>query len=110
MIKKHFYSHIVETSSISLELGNLKLTQEERVHLISLADANLHGEILDKVLSELSEEEKKVFLENLTHDEHDKTVSHLKENIEDFEDKIRDTAKSVKKELLEDIRKFKKLS
>ncbi len=110
MKKKQFYSHIIETSSLSLELGNLKLSQEERVHLITLADANIHAEILDKVLSELSNEDKKVFLENLLHDEHDKTLSHLKEKVEDLEDKIRDSAENVKKELLEDIVKLKKLT
>ena len=53
-MKKHFYTHIIDTSTLSLELGEMDLTSEERIHLFSLIDANIHHTILDLVLSELS--------------------------------------------------------
>ena len=62
MKKKHFYTHIIDTSTLSLELGDMDLTPEERMHLVSLMDSNIHHTVLDLVLSELSESDKKIFL------------------------------------------------
>lgn len=102
-MKKHFYSHLVETSSISLSLGDMDLSQEERVHLISLVESNLHHTILDAVLSELSEEDKKTFLHHVAHDEHDKVWELLNSRIKNIEEKIKKVAEDVKKELHKDI-------
>jgi hypothetical protein len=52
MKKKYFYSHIIETSSISLALGEMDLTPQERKHLITLVEANIHQTIVDLILSE----------------------------------------------------------
>ena len=60
-MKKHFYSHVVETSSISLALAEMEMNNTERKHLIDLVEANLHQSILDAVLSELSEKDKQEF-------------------------------------------------
>ncbi len=100
---KHFYSHLIETSHISLELGDMDLSQEERVHLISLVESNLHHTILDAVLSELSEEDKKIFLHHAAHDKHEKTWELLNEKVDNIEEKIKKAAKALKKELHEDI-------
>lgn len=102
-MKKHFYSHIVETSSISLALGEIELTQEERKHLIDLASENLHHAILDAVLSELSDKDKEEFLVLLATDEHDKIWNLLTERVENIEDKIKKTTEDLKKELHRDI-------
>lgn len=103
MKQKYFYSHIVETSVVSLELGEMDLNPEERVHLISLVESQLHHIILDTVLSELSEEDKKIFLQHLSLDNHDKIWEHLKSKIESIEDKIKKVAEELKKELHKDI-------
>ncbi|HYM65624.1 MAG TPA: hypothetical protein VES68_04070 [Candidatus Sulfotelmatobacter sp.] len=42
MKKKHFYHTLVETTDITVELANLDLTTDERLHLLSLVDANIH--------------------------------------------------------------------
>jgi hypothetical protein len=105
---KHFYSHIIESSTLSLALGDLKLTQEERVKLISLAESNLHHEILDVVLSELSPDDKKVFLKHLADDDHDKIWEVLHNSTQKMEDKIYDAADKLKKELHEDIKEAAK--
>lgn len=102
-MKKHFYSHIVETSSISLALGEIELTQEERKHLIELASENLHHAILDAVLSELSDKDKEEFLVLLATEEHDKIWRLLTERIDNIEDKIKQTTKDLEKELHKDI-------
>lgn len=102
-MKKHFYSHIVETSSISLALGEMELAPDERKHLIELASENLHHAILEAVLSELSDKDKQKFLLLLATDEHDKIWKLLTSRVDNIEDKIKKTAEDLKKELHKDI-------
>ena len=104
---RHFYSHLVEISIISLELGDLDLSKDERIHLIQLVEDNIHHAILDAILSELSEEDKKIFLHHLVEDDHDKVWEHLNQKIENIEDKIKNVAESIKKELHRDIKEMK---
>lgn len=106
-MKKHFYSHLIETSIISLELADLDLSKDERIHLLQLAQDNIHHAILDAILSELSEEDKKIFLHHLSKDDHDKVWEHLRQKIENIEDKIKSAAESIKKELHKDIKEIK---
>lgn len=107
MKKKYFYSHIVDTSTLLLELGEMDLTPKERLHLISLIDSNIHHEILDLILSELSPTDKKTFLTHLASENHDKVWKLLNEKIKDVEKKIKKTAEDLKKELHKDIEELK---
>lgn len=109
MKHKHFYAHLVETTDIVLELGELDLTSEERIHLLSLVEANIHSSVINTVLSALDEENKKIFLKNLALSDHIKTLNHLKKTSSDIEDKIQKTISIIKKELLEDLKKAKKI-
>ena len=109
MKHKYFYAHLVETTDIVLELGELDLSPEERIHLLSLVEANIHSSVINTVLSALDEENKKVFLKNLMLSDHTKTLSHLKQTSSDIEEKIEKVIKIVKKELLEDLKKAKKI-
>jgi hypothetical protein len=102
-MKAHFYTKLIETSSLSLALADLDLTQEERKHLIELAHDNLHHAILDAVLTELAEKDKQEFLHLLAQDEHDKIWNLLTTRVENIEDKIKKTADDLKKELHKDI-------
>lgn len=103
-MKKHFYSHIIETSSLSLALGDIELTKEERLHLISLVDAQIHHVILDTVLSHLSEDDKKVFLQHYSSNRHDEIWKLLHSKVENIEEKIQKAAEELKKELHKDIK------
>ncbi len=107
-MKKHFYSHIIETASVSLELGEMDLSQEERRHLVSLVESQLHHTVLDAVLSELSEEDKKTFLTHVAVNDHDKTWELLNEKIERIEEKIKKAADDLKQELHNDIKEAHK--
>ena len=62
---KHFYSFIIETESLFLEIDSLEISTEEKQHLKSLADSHIHHSILDTILSELMPHDKKLFLEHL---------------------------------------------
>ena len=105
--KKYFYTHIVDTSSLSLELGNMELDTKERAHLISLVDSNIHHAVLDLVLSELKPMDKKTFLAHLASENHDKVWKLLNEKVENIEEKIKKTAEDLKAELHKDIKEVK---
>ena len=107
-MKKHFYHKVIETSSISLALGELDISQEERKHLISLVEENLHHAILDAVLSELSEKDKQEFIEVFAEGDDEKIWKILSERVENIEEKIKKTAEELKKELHKDIEDSKK--
>lgn len=102
-MKKHFYSHIVESSSVSLALGDMDITQNERKHLLSLVEHNLHHAILDSVLSELSDKDKQEFLMLISTDNNDKIWELLVNRVDNIEDKIKKTAAELKKEMHKDI-------
>jgi len=104
MKKKQFYSHIVETESVVVKLHEMKLSEEEKTHLIGIMDSSLHHVILDAILSELSHEEKKLFLKELASDDHDAIWKFLRGRITGIEDKIGKVAEELKKELHEDIK------
>ena len=55
MKKKHFYSHVIETSSISLALADMEMNNEERKHLIDLVEANpeIEKELTIKTAAEI---------------------------------------------------------
>lgn len=106
-MKKYFYTHIIDTSTLSLELGNMNLTPQERIHLISLMDSNIHHEVLDLILSELKPSDKKTFLTHLTSQDYDKVWKFLNSKIENIEEKIKKTAEDLKKELHKDIEEVK---
>ena len=107
MRKKYFYSHIIDTSTLSLELGDMDLAPKERMHLISLVDSNIHHEVLDLILSELKEPDKKTFLTHLSLENHDKVWRFLNGKIDNIEEKIKKTADDLKKELHNDIKEVK---
>ncbi|MBI4089660.1 MAG: hypothetical protein HY424_03040 [Candidatus Levybacteria bacterium] len=107
MRKKYFYTHIIDTSTLSLELGNMDLAPKERLHLISLIDSNIHHAVLDLILSELNSTDKKIFLTHLASESHDKVWKFLKEKVENIEEKIKKTVEDLKQELHKDVKEIK---
>lgn len=104
---KFFYSHLIEIESIIVELDKMDLTDEQKSHLSNLIDSSLHHTILDAVLSELSDSEKKVFLQFLHEEDHNKIWQFLNEKVDSIEDKIKKVADDLVKEMHEDIKKAK---
>ena len=106
---KYFFSHLIEIESIIIELDKLDLSKEQKIHLTSLIDSSLHHTVLDAVLSELSDQDKRVFLNHLQEDNHDKIWKFLNEKIDKVEDKIKAIADDLKVKLHKDLQKAKKL-
>ena len=107
-MKKHFYTHLIEYKSISIKIHELDADEVEKKHLHELAEANLHHTILDTILSELGDDDKHVFLENVTKGDHDKIWGHLKDKVEKIEEKILTKVYNFQKELHRDIEDAKK--
>lgn len=105
---KKFYEHLIEIESITLELERLDLDEQQKMHLASLVDSSLHYAILDAILSELSNQDKRVFLKHLSEDDHDKIWKFLNEKVDNIEEKIKKVAEDLKRELNEDLKKAKK--
>lgn len=109
MRKKHFYHEVIEIDSLFVELEELDLAEEEKLHLGQLIDANLHHSLLSVILSELNEDDKKLFLHHLARNEDSHIWELLNNRVDKIEEKIKDAAEVVKAELHEDITEAKKL-
>lgn len=104
---KYFYTHLIEIESIIMELDKLDLTPKQKVHLTGLIDSSLHHTVLDAILSELSPQDKKVFLHHLKENDHSKIWQFLNEKVDNIEDKIKKTANDLKRELHKDLKEAK---
>lgn len=101
--RKHFYHHLVPLDSIIIELNKLEMSDDERNHLVMIVESNVHVIIIDLVLSNLTTEDKKEFLNHLKADDHEKIWSLLKEKTENIEEKIKTSAEELLKEFINDI-------
>ncbi len=105
---KQFYDHIIEIDSLIIELDQLSLKPQEKEHLIAIIKTNVHTIILDVILSELPEKDKKMFLAHVYHDNHDHIWKFLRARIENVEEKMILATKKLKEEFHNDIRVLKK--
>ncbi|TSC66800.1 MAG: Uncharacterized protein CEO21_15 [Microgenomates group bacterium Gr01-1014_80] len=102
------YQKYIVIESLIEELHGMDLSDEERQHLASLVDSSLHHAILDEILSNLSIEDKKIFLMKMSQDpEDDKLMEFLNERVENIEDKIKSASEQLVKELHKDIKEAK---
>ena len=106
---KYFYSHLIEIDSITANLDKLDLSDEEKLHLANLLDSSLHHTILGAILSQLSDSDKRVFIQQLSEGNQDKIWEFLNGKINGVEDKIKKAAQDLKTELHEDIKEAHKL-
>lgn len=104
---KQFYSHLIEIDTVMVELDQMDLTAHEKLHLAKLADSTLHHTILNAVLDQLSEEDRQLFLRHLLRDDHDEIWQLLNQKVDKVEDRIKEVATQVKKELHQDIKEAK---
>lgn len=106
----YFYSNLISFESLEKDLETLNLTKQEKQELMDIAHTHTHQQIIASILSQLSEADKKKFLELLAYRQDEKIWKHLNEKVEKIEDKIKDASQSVKAELRADIKKLKNAS
>lgn len=105
---KYFYSHIIEIESLIVELDKLDLEDRQKRQLAALVDSSLHHTILDAVLSELHDDDKKLFVKYLQEDDHEKIWKFLNEKVDNIEDKIKKASEDLKQKLHKDLKEAKR--
>ena len=99
----HFYHHVVIIDSIHVGLDSLELEPHEKEELLMLAENNMHHAILDAMLSELEEGDKKVFLALVLSNNHNEIWKLLSFKVKNAEEKIKRVATELIKKFHEDI-------
>lgn len=103
MKKEHFYTHLIDLDALYVRINALSITPEEKTHLISLVDSHVHNTILDLILSELSEEDKKLFLTHMVSSNDSEVWDMLRKKVEGIEKKIQQAVDTLRDELHSDI-------
>lgn len=108
-MKKHFYHQIIVIDSIHLGLGTLDLSPKEKEELIEIIENNMHHTVVDTVLSELEENDKKTFLALITQPDqkHDLIWAFLDMKVAQAETKIKEAVKAFEVKILQDILELK---
>ncbi|MBI1863060.1 hypothetical protein HYS00_03000 [Candidatus Microgenomates bacterium] len=106
-MNKYFYDHLIQIESLYVELDALKLSPSEKAELSALIESQIHHTVLDLILSNLGEEDKKLFLLHHANNNHDEVWSLLNKRIDTVENKIVTTVEDLKKMLHEDIREVR---
>ncbi len=106
MSKKHFYHHFIGLDTLETELDSLLLQPEEKLHLTTLIKTNIHYTVLDVVLTNLSGDDKKIFIEHI--DNHAQTWEFLRGKIQQIDDKISQSIAFTLKKFIADIADVKK--
>jgi hypothetical protein len=108
MKKKHFYSHLIDIESIIIKLDSMHFSFKEREELENILHSSLHTAILDKILSELQEEDKKLFLEAVYQGNHRYIWEFIHKRSINVDKKIKKIAKELIKEFDNDISEIKR--
>lgn len=97
---KIFYDHIINVSDIITEVERLEIQPEEKEELAQIVDSTIHHEVISVILTHLPEENHQEFLERFHAKPHDdKLLDYLKVKVEDIEDKLQDTGKSLREKI-----------
>ncbi|MBI5452919.1 hypothetical protein HY945_05660 [Candidatus Gottesmanbacteria bacterium] len=108
-MQKHFYHKVVVIDSIHVGLEDLNLQPHEKQELISIVESSIHHTVLDTVLADLSENDKKTFLALVTQPDqkHDLIWSFLEMKVDKAEKKIVEAVDKLIAVLHEDIKETK---
>ena len=104
---RKFYSHLIEIDSLTVELESLNLADHEKHELAHLVDSNIHNVVMDAILSNLNEEDKRKFAEIVLSEDHKKIWNFLNEKSGSVEEDIKKAALEFKKKLHEDLKEAK---
>ena len=90
-----------------MELDTHPLEDHEKEEVKKIIDESIYHTVLDAILSELSEEDKKVFLSHLVDDDHEKIWDFVNNKVENIEDKIKKAADDITVKIHSDIKDSK---
>ncbi len=109
-MQTYFYSHIVSIEPIKARLDELELSDTEKEELLTLSEENLHYVVMDVVLSELTDEDKKTLFIHLASDKHDDVWALLHDKTDKIEEKIMKAAEEFINTLHKDVHEAKKIT
>jgi len=101
-------SAFFKKENIKSGLDSLDIQENEKEKLLQTAEDLLQLRFLHIILERLDEKDKELFLEQLDAGSAEGTVSFLREKIEGVENILREHAKILENEILQDIRSLKK--
>lgn len=93
--------------NVTLHLETLELSQGEKEKILKLVDELVELRFLDKVLGQLAEKDKELFLEQLHGGSSVMIAEFLREKIQDVERLLLEEAKMLEEEVLADIKSLK---
>ncbi|MDP4010862.1 MAG: hypothetical protein Q8P72_01385 [Candidatus Roizmanbacteria bacterium] len=106
-MNKQFYTHLIDIEELKVDLEKIEIAPHEHQELLTIAHKTIHHIVIDIVLTELDEKEKKIFLSNLSKDDHTLIWSHLKERVENIDEKIKVASRTIIEELRRDLDEVK---
>lgn len=106
-MKKHFYTHLVEIESLTVELDELDLSEKQRIHLAQLIDTSIHHTVLDAIFSELSDKDKIELFKHLIGEDNEKVWQFLNSRVDNVEERIKKVADELRDQLKKDIKEAK---
>jgi len=108
-MQKHFYHKVIVIDSIHVGLADLDLQPHEKDELINIVETSVHHTVLDTILSELAENDKKTFLALVTQPDqkHDLIWAFLEMKVDQAEKKIIEAVNKLITALHEDIKEVK---
>jgi len=99
-MKKIFWEEIVQIREIAVTINKKELKEGEKLVLLQEVYETFHMRVVDTVLTNLPEEKHPNFLDKLAEKPSSpKILQFLKDEIEDIEEKIKQTADNFKKEI-----------
>lgn len=107
-MKKHFFSHLIAIENLETEIDTFDIEDNEKIALKNLVHESIYHSVLDAILSEMDDEDKKVFLSHLVSEDHDKVWSFVNKKVLFIEDKIKKAAEDIKEEIHKDVKDTKK--
>jgi len=106
-MKKVFWDYLIEIDEIKIKIDEHGIVEKERFHLLRIVHQTFDAKLLEEVLTHLPKKKHKAFLDKFSKTPHHPTLlDHLKEEIDDIEEKIKKAVKKIKKEILEELHKL----
>lgn len=104
---KSFYQNFVNLELFHQEFDRLGLSPEEREELFKILEEIYVQRLIDRVLDELPNEEKKKFMKILIKKAELDMIEFLREKVEDVENKLKKEVETLTAELLLEVKSLR---
>ena len=106
---KYLFEEIIQIKTVHLKLNELNLADEEKEELLEIMKSTIHHKVIDLILSELTDEEKEIFLSQVIPSPgeesseafpKDVSLNVLRDRINNLEEKVKEKVKEAEEELI----------